>query len=69
VIVRSTLELSHALGLSVVAEGVEDADTFAALKDQGCDVIQGFVIARPMPASALVEWLAAVPAPVSVAPV
>jgi diguanylate cyclase (GGDEF)-like protein len=58
VIVRSTLELAHALGLCVVAEGVEDAETYAALRDEGCDVIQGFFVARPMNASTLLDWLA-----------
>jgi diguanylate cyclase (GGDEF)-like protein len=58
VIVRSTLELAHALGLSVVAEGVEDEETYQALRDEGCDVVQGFFLARPMSASALLAALA-----------
>ena len=57
VIVRSTLELAHALGLSVVAEGVEDEATYHALRDEGCDVVQGFFLARPMSASALLAVL------------
>jgi EAL domain-containing protein (putative c-di-GMP-specific phosphodiesterase class I) len=61
VIVRSTLELAHALGLSVVAEGVEDEETYQALRDEGCDVVQGFFLARPMSASALLAALAEIP--------
>jgi diguanylate cyclase len=57
-IVRSIIELAHNLGLSVVAEGVEDLPTLAALADSGCDVIQGYVLARPMPAAQLPGWLA-----------
>jgi diguanylate cyclase (GGDEF)-like protein len=48
-IVRSTIELAHAMGLSVVAEGVEDADTLFALKEMGADVAQGFYLSRPVP--------------------
>jgi diguanylate cyclase (GGDEF)-like protein len=48
-LVESTVELGHNLGLAVVAEGVEDADTLTALRDVGCDIAQGFHLARPMP--------------------
>ncbi|UAB77169.1 EAL domain-containing protein [Erythrobacter sp. SCSIO 43205] len=56
-IVRSTIELAHALGLKVTAEGIEDATQLALLKVMGCDLLQGFFIARPMPLSALIEFL------------
>jgi diguanylate cyclase (GGDEF)-like protein len=46
-IVQSTIELAHNLGLGVVAEGVEDAETLEALAQFGCDVAQGYFIARP----------------------
>jgi diguanylate cyclase (GGDEF)-like protein len=46
-IVRSTVELAHNLGLEVVAEGVEDAETLAQLARFGCDYAQGYFIARP----------------------
>jgi diguanylate cyclase (GGDEF)-like protein len=49
-IVRSTIELAHNLGLSVVAEGVDSAATLTELTRYGCDVAQGFHIARPCPA-------------------
>ena len=51
-IVRATVELGHGLGLRVVAEGVEDAETLAALNALGCDSAQGFHLDRPMPAEA-----------------
>jgi diguanylate cyclase (GGDEF)-like protein len=49
-IVRSTIDLAHNLGLSVVAEGVDSPQTLAELARYGCDVAQGFHIARPCPA-------------------
>jgi EAL domain-containing protein (putative c-di-GMP-specific phosphodiesterase class I) len=59
VLVRSSIDLGHNLGLVVVAEGVEDSQTMAALGVLGCDVVQGYHLARPMPAEALTRWLAA----------
>jgi len=56
-IVRSTLQLSRDLGMSMVVEGVEDAATLASLRSWGCDVAQGYHIARPMPADAFLAWL------------
>ena len=57
-IVRSTIDLGHNLGLSVVAEGIDDADTLKMLQELGCDYAQGFLISKPMPAAVFVEWLA-----------
>jgi len=57
-IVASTVALGHALGLRVVAEGVEDAASAATLQELGCDVGQGYFWSRPLPPDALVEWLA-----------
>ena len=57
VIVRSTNELGHNLGLNVVAEGVEDERTLELLSTFGCDAAQGYFIARPMPAADLTVWL------------
>ena len=51
-IVRSTIDLAHNLGLTVVAEGVETQETFGLLKDLGCDVAQGYLISKPVPAEA-----------------
>lgn len=58
-IVRTTLNMCHDLGYEVVAEGVENAETQALLSEMGCDVIQGYHIARPMDANAALAWLAA----------
>lgn len=55
-IVRSTIELGHALRLEVVAEGVEDAATLDALAARRCDCAQGFAIAPPMPFDDLLRW-------------
>jgi diguanylate cyclase (GGDEF)-like protein len=57
-IVRSIIELARALGLRVVAEGVEDDRTRRLLLDAGCHVAQGWFFARPMPADDLAAWLA-----------
>ncbi len=48
-LVRSTIELGHALGLRVVAEGIEDRDTLELLRDMGCDIAQGYFIGKPEP--------------------
>ena len=56
-IVTSTLQLAHALGLVLVAEGAEDQATVDALTFHGCDVVQGYHLSRPLPAEALWAWL------------
>ena len=60
-IVRSIIDLGHNLGLRVVGEGVETNDVLLRLRSAGCDVAQGYLLARPMPIVALKAWLAAVP--------
>jgi EAL domain-containing protein (putative c-di-GMP-specific phosphodiesterase class I) len=60
-IVRSTVGLAHDLGLSVVAEGVEDQQTWNLLAAIGCDVAQGYFISRPLPPASLDEWLGTAP--------
>ena len=63
-IVDTVIRLTHDLGQSVVGEGVEDDATWRMLQGLGCDVIQGFGVARPMPAEELPAFLEAyVPAP------
>ena len=57
-IVRSTVDLTHALGLRMVAEGVEDEQTLAILNDLGCDLVQGWHLGRPMPAVGFDAFLA-----------
>ena len=56
-IVRSTIELAHSLGLPLVAEGVEDEGALRWLGTLGCDVAQGFHIARPLARDDLSNWL------------
>ncbi len=56
-IARAVIGLGHNLGLQVVAEGVETVDARGLLNDMGCDVLQGFLVARPMDESKLVRWL------------
>ncbi len=58
-LVRSTIDLAHALGMKVTAEGVETAVTLALLRVMGCDAVQGWAIARPMALEALRVFLAA----------
>jgi EAL domain-containing protein (putative c-di-GMP-specific phosphodiesterase class I) len=58
VIVRSTIDLGHSLGMRVVAEGVETQGTMALLLEQGCDVLQGYAISRPQDRQATTRWLA-----------
>ena len=57
VIVRSTIDLAHNLGLKVTAEGVETQAVWDALGILGCDQSQGYLMGRPMPADTLEEWL------------
>jgi EAL domain-containing protein (putative c-di-GMP-specific phosphodiesterase class I) len=58
VIVRSTIELGHNLGLLVVAEGVENNEVLDRLQAFGCDVAQGYCISRPLAPDHLLSWLA-----------
>jgi diguanylate cyclase (GGDEF)-like protein/PAS domain S-box-containing protein len=60
-IVRSTIGLGHDLGLTMVAEGVEDRAVWDLLSGLGCDAAQGYYIARPMPAEAVTTWLKELP--------
>jgi len=58
VIVRSTIELAHNMGLKVVAEGVETREGFEILRRLGCDMAQGFWMGKPMPAGDVAAWTA-----------
>ncbi len=57
VIVHSTIELAHNMGLTVVAEGVESQAAMDWLRSKGCERAQGYHISRPVPASELESWL------------
>ncbi len=61
-IVASTIALAHNFALQVVAEGVEDEAAADWLRQNGCDIAQGYHFARPMPAKQLIEFLATQPA-------
>lgn len=56
-IVRATIELAGSIGLDVVAEGVEDEETWRQLGQLGCSAAQGYFLSRPMPATAVGSWL------------
>jgi len=57
IIVKSTIELAHSMGLSVVAEGVETEMALQWLDEQSCDIIQGYFISKPLPAEEFLTWL------------
>ena len=57
VIVRSIIELAHGLGITVVAEGVENQLSWNLLAGMGCDEAQGYYVCRPLRATALTRWL------------
>jgi diguanylate cyclase (GGDEF)-like protein len=59
IIVRSTINLAHDLGMYITAEGVEDDDTLQRLALLGCDLAQGYFLSRPLAPSAFRAWLAA----------
>jgi EAL domain-containing protein (putative c-di-GMP-specific phosphodiesterase class I) len=58
-ILRSSIELGHALGLTVVAEGIESRAELDLLAGLGCDEIQGYYFSRPMPAADFPNWVVA----------
>jgi EAL domain-containing protein (putative c-di-GMP-specific phosphodiesterase class I) len=57
-VIKSLVDLGHSLGLTLTAEGVEDAATLDFLNDIGCDLAQGYHIARPMSAAQVADWVA-----------
>ncbi len=57
VIVNSIIDLAHNMGMSVVAEGVEDARTYEMLSALHCDSVQGYYVSEPLGADDLVKWL------------
>ena len=58
IIVRTTVNMCHDLGLQVVAEGVETAESQEQLKGFGCDYLQGYLLSRPLKFPDLLKWLA-----------
>jgi diguanylate cyclase len=57
IIVRSTINLAHDLGLKIIAEGVEDEHTLEQLAMLGCDLVQGYHVSRPMAPEAFSDWI------------
>jgi EAL domain-containing protein (putative c-di-GMP-specific phosphodiesterase class I) len=57
-IVKSIIDLAHGLNLTVTAEGVETAEQMRLLRDLGCDVAQGYFVARPLEPEKLKDWIA-----------
>ncbi len=57
VIVQSTIDLAHGIGLGAIAEGVESEASLNELRMMGCDIAQGYFISRPLPAARFVEWV------------
>ncbi|MFI5933704.1 putative bifunctional diguanylate cyclase/phosphodiesterase [Actinoplanes sp. NPDC051494] len=55
-IIGAIIELAHALELVVVVEGVEDEQTYAIARDLGCEIAQGYLMSRPLPAADLLAW-------------
>ncbi|MGM0429707.1 MAG: EAL domain-containing protein [Pseudomonadota bacterium] len=56
-IIRATINMSHELGFKVLAEGVEDEKVIEQLKAKGCDLVQGYFFAKPLPKSDAIAWL------------
>jgi len=56
-LVRAVIELSHALGMTVVAEGVESPEQLRRLHHYGCDIVQGWLYAKAMPAQEMPRWM------------
>ncbi len=57
VIVRSTIEIGHNMGLTVIAEGVENAESFELLSRYQCDMVQGYLFSRPLSADEFLSWV------------
>ena len=57
-IVKSALTLANTLGMTTIAEGIEDAATATALRAMGCRLGQGYYLGKPMALDALAEWAA-----------
>jgi diguanylate cyclase (GGDEF)-like protein len=57
-LIAASIAMGHQLGMEVIAEGIETTDQLARLVELGCDMAQGYLISRPMPARAVPEWVA-----------
>lgn len=68
IVVESSLDIARKLGLKATAEGIENAAQWEMLKAMGCDIAQGYFIAKPMPAADIPGWAASWKAPAPTAP-
>jgi EAL domain-containing protein (putative c-di-GMP-specific phosphodiesterase class I) len=57
--VQKTIEIGHELDMKVVAEGVETSEQLEFLRSKGCDIAQGYLFSRPLPAKDLLDWFSA----------
>jgi len=57
IITESIIALAHGLNLRVVAEGIEDSQTFSHLREAGCDIAQGYWLSKPLPQSNILQWI------------
>jgi EAL domain-containing protein (putative c-di-GMP-specific phosphodiesterase class I) len=62
-VVGAIIDLAHKLGLVIVAEGIDNAESAARLRDLDCDVLQGYYLSRPLPADEVVGALTAATRP------
>ena len=56
-IVKTVIEMAHGFDIDVIAEGVENKETYEALKELGCNIAQGYYLAKPMPQEQFIDWL------------
>jgi len=56
-IVKTVIEMAHGFDIKVVAEGIENEETYKSLKHLGCDIAQGYYLAKPMPQENFIKWL------------
>jgi len=56
-IVKTVIDMAHGFDIKVVAEGIENQETLISLKEAGCDIAQGYHIAKPMPQDEFINWL------------
>jgi EAL domain-containing protein (putative c-di-GMP-specific phosphodiesterase class I) len=55
-IVEAAVTLAHKMGMQTIAEGVEEQSAYKLLSDLGCDIAQGYMISRPLPAAEFEKW-------------
>jgi diguanylate cyclase (GGDEF)-like protein len=67
-IIRAAADVGHALGMKVIAEGIEDSETCSLVADLGCDIGQGYHIGRPMPEQDILDWFRESPWPLANVP-